>query len=342
MHTQPANVSTPSFDVNADGARALRKRSLVNLSKMGHCAPTVMQTMLDAAHTDAPWLVKLTAGLPGGIGNTGGECGGLTAPLVLLGVRHAREPLWHGVPFVIYKSHDLLRGFTACHGTTQCSAIRGDDRLPLRCIGVIRRAPEQYEEVLSRDSTDAIPREARDAYARLHAHFSVTGFHCSHAVFDRLRKTIPVSQELLDGTSGFVGGTAFSGMTCSAFTAGVMALGVALGDIENSRLRVLRMVATMAVGGDALADRVNAFNRIVKLGHDLSRWFAAEYGSTRCRAITQCDFSTADGVQQYIDGRRVMRCRAIAQKVALRVQDLIEQATTSSHVGDGSVRADRP
>lgn len=33
------------------------------------------------------------AGLPGGIGNTGGECRGLTAPLVFLGLRHAREPI---------------------------------------------------------------------------------------------------------------------------------------------------------------------------------------------------------------------------------------------------------
>ena len=35
--------------------------------------------------------------------------------------------------------------------------------------------------------------------------------------------------------SGFVGGTVFTGMTCSALTAGVMAMGVALGEIENSR-----------------------------------------------------------------------------------------------------------
>jgi hypothetical protein len=61
---------------------------LSNLLRMGHCAPTIMQTMLDVSETDAQWLVKLTAGLPGGIGNTGGECGGVTAPLVLLGLRH--------------------------------------------------------------------------------------------------------------------------------------------------------------------------------------------------------------------------------------------------------------
>jgi Putative redox-active protein (C_GCAxxG_C_C) len=63
----------------------LRNKSLRNLLRMGHCAPTVMQTMLDTSDANSTWLVTMTAGLPGGIGNTGGECGGLTAPLILMG-----------------------------------------------------------------------------------------------------------------------------------------------------------------------------------------------------------------------------------------------------------------
>lgn len=51
---------------------ALRRKSLSNLLHMGHCAPTVMRTMLDASDIEATWLVTLTAGLPGGIGDTGG------------------------------------------------------------------------------------------------------------------------------------------------------------------------------------------------------------------------------------------------------------------------------
>ncbi|HEX6664939.1 MAG TPA: hypothetical protein VF025_14810, partial [Gaiellaceae bacterium] len=53
----------------------LRKKSVGNLLRMGHCAPTVMQTVLDASASEAKWPVRLTAGLPGGIGNTRGECG---------------------------------------------------------------------------------------------------------------------------------------------------------------------------------------------------------------------------------------------------------------------------
>jgi hypothetical protein len=42
-----------------------------------------------------------------------------------------------------------------------------------------------------------------------------------------------------------------------------MALGVALGEIENGCLRVLRMIRTVAIGGDAFADDLHAFNRVM-------------------------------------------------------------------------------
>ena len=77
---------------------------------MGHCAPTVMQTLLEASRIDAPWLVKAAGGLPGGIGNIGEECGGVTAPLMLLGLRHARAPLDRGLPIVVYKGHTCCTG----------------------------------------------------------------------------------------------------------------------------------------------------------------------------------------------------------------------------------------
>jgi hypothetical protein len=41
----------------------------------------------------------------------------------------------------------------------------------------------------------------------------------------------------------------------------VMALAAALGEIERRRLRVLRMIGTMAASGDAFADHLNKFNR---------------------------------------------------------------------------------
>src|SRR3990172_10873521 len=70
---------------------AYRQRAFSNLLRMGHCAPTVMQTLLDVSPTERPtqgeWLVRLSAGMPGGIGNTGHECGAVTSPLALMGVQ---------------------------------------------------------------------------------------------------------------------------------------------------------------------------------------------------------------------------------------------------------------
>ena len=55
---------------------AYRGRGFSNLLRMGHCAPTVMQTLLDVSSTEKEWLVKLSAGMPGGIGNTGSRMRG--------------------------------------------------------------------------------------------------------------------------------------------------------------------------------------------------------------------------------------------------------------------------
>src|SRR5512136_450784 len=68
-----------------------RARSLSNLLRMGHCAPAVMKTFLDIGGSGAEWPVKMAAGLPGGIGDTGFECGGITAPLIYLGLRYGLE-----------------------------------------------------------------------------------------------------------------------------------------------------------------------------------------------------------------------------------------------------------
>jgi C_GCAxxG_C_C family probable redox protein len=329
MSSQPKGISAPSFDCSAETARRLRNRGLANVLRMGHCAPAIMQAMLDVSETDAQWLVKLVAALPGGIANTGGECGGVTAPLVLLGLRYGQEQAVQGVPAVVYKGHDLLRRFTGCQGTTACREIRDDARVPVRCIGVVRQAPVLCAESMGTDCTAAISAVQQEAFGRLYAHWLEKEFHCAHAVFSHLGDAIPVTQELLNGSSGFMGGMVFTGMTCSALTAAIMVLGLMRGEIENSHLRVLRMLGKMAVRGDAFADDVNAFNRIMNRGNRLARRFQIEFSSTQCRAITQCDFSTIEGVQRYIDGGGTARCSAMAQSVARRVLSMIQPADTA-------------
>jgi hypothetical protein len=305
----------------------LRRRSVGNLLRMGHCAPTVMKTLLDASGSTAQWPIMLTAGLPGGIGNTGGECGGITAPLVLLGLEHGRDEAEDGVPVVVEVGHALLDRFADAQGTMQCREIRGTSRVPLRCIGVVRDAPVMCAACMGAPVAGAVAPEARVAYQRLYEHWKQRGFHCADAVLCDASTSPASDEELRDAVTAFMGGTLFAGLTCSALTAGVMALGLALGEIENSHSRVARMVATMAVGGDAFADDLNAFNRVMNLGHELSEWFETEFGSTQCRELTRCDFASPADVDEYIDRDGTADCARLARRVAEHVSAMVETSS---------------
>ena len=114
------------------------------------------------------------------------------------------------------------------------------------------------------------------------------------------------------------------GETCSAFTAGVMAAGLRAGEIEDSIPRVVRLLAIMTVGGDAFDDRLNKFNPSMNWGYHLSKWFRGEFGSTRCQAITGCDFSTLEGVREYMEKDQIAKCRGMAERVAERVREEVE------------------
>ncbi|MCU0506516.1 MAG: C-GCAxxG-C-C family protein, partial [Chloroflexi bacterium] len=180
--------------------------------------------------------------------------------------------------------------------------------------------PELLRSVRDGDHRGAIPAGTRDGHARLYAHLVEDDFHCAQAVLSHLGYTPARDRELFDATSAFMGGTLFLGRTCSALTAGVMAIGLKDGEIEDSRLRVARMLAVMTVGGDATDDRLNKFNPSMNRGNRLAKWFAGEFGSTQCRKITGCDFSDPTGVTTYVEGGLVSKCRGIAREVAEQVR----------------------
>ena len=294
--------------------------SLSNLLRMGHCAPTVMQTLLDVSGTQKEWLVKLSAGMPGGIGNTGFECGAVTSPLALLGLHYGLREMDQGLPVIFERGYALCRHFLACHKALQCKQIRNKDRFPRHCIRPVYLAPDLFLTAVTNNSRDAIPAEIRESYRRLYSHLLEKNFHCAQAVFDHLHYAASEHQELFDAVSAFMGGTLFMGMTCSAFTAGVMAVGLRSGEIENSPPRVIRMIARMTTGGNAFDETINKFNRSMNTGYRMSKWFIREFGSTQCQAITQCDFSTQAGVSKYIESDCVTKCSEITEKVAERVQ----------------------
>ena len=185
-------------------------------------------------------------------------------------------------------------------------------------------------DALNDNHKDIIPADSRASYARLYAHLVENEFHCAQAVLSKLGYTPAEDQELFDAVSAFMGGTLFMGRTCSAFTAGVMAIGLRTGEIEDSRLRVIRLLAIMTVGGNAFDEKINKFNRSMNRGYKLSRWFAREFGSTQCQAITHCDFSDPTGVNHYIEGDCITRCKQIAEKVAAKVQTMIPTQEVSN------------
>jgi len=84
-----------------------------------------MQTILDVSAADKEWLVRLSAGMPGGIGNTGFECGAVTSPLVLMGVRDGLCEVDRGLPVVFDKERALCRNFLACRSTLRSKEIYG-------------------------------------------------------------------------------------------------------------------------------------------------------------------------------------------------------------------------
>ena len=318
--------STPDVSVlSFRTKRMYRRRGLSNLLKMGHCAPAVMKTLQDLGNAKEEWQVGMTTGLPGGIGNTGFECGGITSPLIQLGLEHGLRADNDGLPTVIYAGHEYFQRFQKCNNSLLCKEILGKRRVPLPCIKVARHAPELYRQALFTDNNGAISGETREAYLFLYSHMSANCFHCSHAVLKHLDETIPVTPELLDATSGFIGGTAFKGLTCSAFTAGLMAVGLKLGELEDSYLRVIRMLAVMIAGGNALADHMNKTNRLMNIGHRMSKWFRNEFGSTLCRDITQCEFSSLENVHRYIGKGSVNNCKIIAEKVARQAERIISE-----------------
>ena len=297
-----------------------RRRGFSNLLRMGHCAPTAMQTILDVSSTDKEWLVRLSAGMPGGIGNTGHECGAVTSPLAVMGTQHGLREVDRGLPVVFDRGHALCRDFVACHHTLQCREIRTKDGFPRQCIGPVLRSAELWRGALDGDRSNAIPEGTRAGYSRLYSHFVENEFHCAQAVLGHLGHSPAEHRELFDATSAFMGGTLFMGRTCSALAAGVMAIGFKDGEIENSRLRVVRLLAIMTVRGDAFADHLNKFNPSMNRGHRLAKWFASEFGSTQCQKITGCDLSDSKGVSKYIDGDQITRCRAIGCRVAEQVE----------------------
>lgn len=291
-----------------------------NMLRMGHCAPTVMQTLLERLDRPATPLVKAVGGLPG-IGGPG-ECGGVVSPLMVFALLDPPRPEPVGVPRSIGLGRAYLRRFQEVHGSVLCEDI-GTNCLRC-CYQAVALAPPLFDEVANGHEDTPAEDPTGGIYATLSAAMDQAQFHCAYSVLDGLRDTAPVTEEMRAAAAVFIGGMALSGSTCGALTAGAMAMSAQVSGIERSRWRTLKMLATMAFSVKrALRDSVNAFNPALRTTASLVRWFGEEFGSTRCTELTNTDFSSLDSVGQFCASSGLEDCRARARRIVVRVREML-------------------
>ena len=168
---------------------AYRRRGAANLFRMGHCAPTRCGRSWTSLSPEKEWLVRLSAGMPGGIGNTGHECGAFTSPLAVMGLQADLRELDRGLPVIFDRGHALRDTFVACHGTLQCKEIRGNDHFPRHCIAPVLRSAELWRDELDGPRPDAIPEPRARATRGCTRTSPANDFHCAQAVLADLGYT---------------------------------------------------------------------------------------------------------------------------------------------------------
>jgi len=295
---------------------AKRLRTLNNYLRMGHCAPTVMKTLLDINGIRDTSLVTYSGGLAGGIAGPGMECGVLTAPLMYMGFRNENLS---GLPEqlkIISIAQSYINEFNRLNGSSVCINIRK---------GGMESCKEAvcsfYKPFIEAGSNPLIfPDETLESYSLLLEAFYKRKFHCSHNVFNNLKDKTHITKELLDASWLFTGGISLLNRTCDALTAGVMAISSATAKIEKSYFRVARMNRLFREeNNEAMNNEINNFNKAINYSQELGLWFRKEFGSTTCYDICGLNFSRIKDAEQYISGNCMDRCERIAQKVAEKV-----------------------
>lgn len=319
--------------------RNLQLKGLRNALKSVHCAPAVMLTVQEVQGLEDERMVTLTSGLPGGIGLLRSECGCLTCPIMVLGLEYGADVDGGQIPKVIPIGQRYMNQFRDQFGGIHCREVVKIDITDrdvvkekgikiLGCFKVMARSPGLLLDIIDDDiegvSSD-IDENTANAYAKLLNAFKDSNFHCTHSVLHELDDVIDVDDNLLRASSGFIGGTLLQGLTCGALTAGVLTIGSAFGEIEDSYIRALKLIRQAFVDGDIMRDDLNKYNRAINMSHDLTLWFEEEFGSTRCSDILETDFSTIENVDRYLSEDGINRCREIVRSVGRRTRSILAE-----------------
>ncbi len=291
-----------------------------NVRRMGHCAPSVMQTLLDINNVQNNNLVLYAGAMAGGIAGSGTECGALTAPLMFMGFQNNNFTEVSEKLNLASKAQSYVNEFTAFNGSCICSKIR-QGGMPA-CMKAVHSFYKPFSKALS--SPAVLSDEATESYSLLLKAFGENNFHCAHNVLKVLNSNFLITNELLYSSQIFIGGIALLNRTCDALTAGVMALSSLTARIENSYSRVAKMNRLLRnKSNEAMNEDINNFNRSINLAEELGIWFRNEFGSVNCYDIWRLDFSKTRDAESYVSGQCMIQCRYIANRVAQKVNMMV-------------------
>ena len=297
-----------------------KTRLFLNYHRMGHCAPSIMQTLLEYNNIHNPELVKITGAMAGGIAGPEMECGALTAPLMFLGFQKGIPADINEKLLFITQIQSYYNKFYHYNGSTICTNIR--DRHDGGCWKAISGFYNEFTS--SRKNPLKLPAEMEKSYSILLNAFNDNGFHCAHNVLERLKMSVDIKKELYDASWPFIGGIAMLNRTCGALAAGVMALSSSLARIETSFFRVQRMNKLLKENDDnAMNDDINNFNKAINAGRELGTWFRKEFRSTTCLSLCGYNFSQTKDANNYLSDGCMNHCSLIAEKVAGKVKSIL-------------------
>ncbi len=298
---------------------SVRGRAANNLAKMGHCAPAVMQTLLEMNDIQNTGLVLYAAGFAGDIAGSGTECGALTAPLMFMSYQNDD---FHDIEkriILLERAQSLVKEFTGYNGSPVCLNIRS------RGMHECRRTVHNFNKPFQRASSFKVdlPGRTKESWKLLLNEFDNNKFHCAHNVLKNLGDTFSVTKDLLNASWIFIGGLAMLNRTCGALAAGVMALSSLSAKIENSYSRVARMNRLLRKNDNtAMDEEINNFNSAINLSDELGLWFRSEFGSTNCHDIWQYDFSRIHDVEDFLRGQCMERCSGMCEKVVNKISSM--------------------
>jgi len=304
------------------GIRNKKKiRSLNNILRMGHCAPSVMQTLLELNDIDNDDLVLFSGAMAGGIAGSDMECGCMTSPLMFMSYRSNNLNSKEEKLKLIDLSQKYVREFIAFNRSCICDTIRSKGISS--CIKTACNFHSPYSRAMS--GFFSLSDESKESYSRLFSEFRDNEFHCAQSVLHILGEVIPVTKEQLNASWVFLGGIAMLNRTCGALTGGVLALSAATARMEDRYGKVAKMNRLLVHGrtNEAMAEEINNFNRSILLSDELGSWFRKEFGSTNCFGIWGYNFSKVKDAENYISGRCIKQCKLIAEKVAGQVRTML-------------------